>query len=170
MEERMTGGKTRQELGLEGQRHLEETIGAAFQILSSMNDELCNPSFWSPSSASSSAPVGGPDTSDHAPDSAPSSASGGGGGALDLARLRYKSAVSSLRAVLVAVPCNAKEMGSEVSAFEPKVDPTEIERLEERVSELRKELANKNKHLKLLIDQLRELIADISMWQSPCSA
>ena len=31
------------------------------------------------------------------------------------------------------------------------------------------ELASKNKYLKLLIDQLRDLIADIAMWQSPCS-
>jgi hypothetical protein len=31
------------------------------------------------------------------------------------------------------------------------------------------EIESKNKHIKLLMDQLRELVADISMWQSPCS-
>jgi hypothetical protein len=31
------------------------------------------------------------------------------------------------------------------------------------------EIAKKNVHVKELIDKLRELIADISTWQSPCS-
>jgi hypothetical protein len=31
------------------------------------------------------------------------------------------------------------------------------------------EIESKNKQVKLLIDQLRDLIADIAMWQSPCS-
>ncbi|KAK9278880.1 hypothetical protein L1049_028460 [Liquidambar formosana] len=39
--------KSTQDLAMEGQKHLEETIEAAFQILSSMNDELCNPALWS---------------------------------------------------------------------------------------------------------------------------
>ncbi|KAG0459700.1 hypothetical protein HPP92_022828 [Vanilla planifolia] len=38
-------GKSTQELGVEGQRHLEETINAAFQILSSMNEGSAIPSF-----------------------------------------------------------------------------------------------------------------------------
>ena len=105
-------GKSRQELGLEGQRHLEETIDAAFHILSSMNDELCNPALWSTASTSASAaPAAGAggeassDSSNHPSDASTSSpAGGGGGGALDDARLRYKSAVAALRAVLAAVP------------------------------------------------------------------
>ncbi|KAG2301036.1 hypothetical protein Bca52824_029687 [Brassica carinata] len=32
-----------------------------------------------------------------------------------------------------------------------------------------KEIANKNVHVKELIEKFRELIADISTWQSPCS-
>lgn len=31
------------------------------------------------------------------------------------------------------------------------------------------ELVVKNLHIKLLIDQLRDLVADVSTWQSPCS-
>ncbi|MCO5587888.1 hypothetical protein L7F22_041840 [Adiantum nelumboides] len=46
-------------------------------------------------------------------------------------------------------------------------DPAEVEKLEERVSILREEVKNKNKVVKLLIDHLRELVNDISMWQSP---
>nr|GEZ17116.1 mediator of RNA polymerase II transcription subunit 30 [Tanacetum cinerariifolium] len=46
-------------------------------------------------------------------------------------------------------------------------DDMDAEKLEERASALRKELEDKNKHLKLLIDQLRELITDVSTWQSP---
>ncbi|KAG0457962.1 hypothetical protein HPP92_023119 [Vanilla planifolia] len=144
-------GKSTQELGVEGQRHLEETINAAFQILSSMNEELCNPFLW----ATPSTPAGGApaypqlntpgdissEISIHQPDAGGSGGGGGaGGGALDEARLRYKSAVASLRAVLAAIPCSSQE------------------------------LAEKNKHVKLLIDQFRNLISDFSMWQSPsCS-
>ena len=43
----LTAPQTTQELAIEGQKHLEETIEAAFQIPSSMNDEHCNPSLWS---------------------------------------------------------------------------------------------------------------------------
>lgn len=43
----ITSPKTIQELAVEGQKHLEDTIEAAHQILSAMNDELCNPSLWS---------------------------------------------------------------------------------------------------------------------------
>ena len=34
---------------------------------------------------------------------------------------------------------------------------------------LLQEIESKNKHVKLLIDQLRDIISDISMWQSPYS-
>ncbi|XP_020112005.1 mediator of RNA polymerase II transcription subunit 30 [Ananas comosus] len=177
-------GRSRKEAAAEGQRHLEETIAAAFQILSSMNDELCNPALWSSSSSSSSAAAaaahppptgaggGGVDSSDsssHISDGAAATASaasgGGSGGALDDARHRYKSAVAALRASIAAISASTQE----VSTLEPKADQVEIERLEERASALRKEIEIKNRHLKLLIDQLRNLIADISMWQSPCS-
>ncbi|PKU82673.1 mediator of RNA polymerase II transcription subunit 30 [Dendrobium catenatum] len=176
-------GKSTLELGVEGQRHLEETINAAFQILSSMNDELCNPVLWATSSVSHGGsvnvtatqfPAGGGETSSemssHTPDAGGSGGGlggfgGAGGGALDEARLRYKTAVASLRAVLAAIPSSSQENG----ALEAKVDQVEIERLEERCAVLRKELADKNKHLKLLIDQFRNLVADVSMWNSPFS-
>lgn len=176
---------------MEGQKHLEDTIESAFHILSSMNDELCNPALWSssaPSSAAAAAPSAAPasngplllngdsssDSSHHLDFAGPGGGGGGGGGgALDEARLRYKSSVASLRAVLTAIPSSHKaksfDPGASISSSIPFVDQVEVERLEEQASNLKKELVEKNKHLKLLIDQLRELIADISTWQSPCS-
>ncbi|XP_042463721.1 mediator of RNA polymerase II transcription subunit 30-like [Zingiber officinale] len=165
----LMAAKSKQELGLEGQRHLEETINAAFQILSSMNDELCNPALWSANSnGHSTAALDGTgdasvDSSSHSSEGA---GGGSGGGALDEARLRYRSAVASLRACIAAIPSSTQE----ASVLDVKTDEDEIERLEEQASSLRKELESKNKHLKLLIDQLRYLITDIAMWQSPCSA
>ncbi|CAM0904898.1 unnamed protein product [Alopecurus aequalis] len=172
--------RRRQDLAAEGQRHLEETIAAAFQILSSMNDELCNPALWS-SSATAAAAAAATAVSQqphqhHAPllplHSADSDASdtvgggsGGSGGSLDEARHRYKIAVTALRASIAAVSPCTQEMGS----TESKADQAEIERLEEHASSLRKEIESKNKHVKLLIDQLRDIISDVSMWQSPCS-
>lgn len=164
-------GKSRQELGMEGQRYLEDTIKAAFQILSSMNDELCNPALWSTPHPSGDA------ASDHSPHvtteagAAAGGVGGGGGGALDEARLRYKSAVSSLRGVLAAIAASPKEPSSAVPSSDLMVDHDhpELNILEERASTLRKDLVIKNRHLKALIQQLRELITDISTWQSPCS-
>ncbi|XP_068667148.1 mediator of RNA polymerase II transcription subunit 30 [Aristolochia californica] len=157
MEEKGTAnGKTSQELAAEGQKHLEDTVEAAFQILSSMNDELCNPALWSASQSSNGEDA--PDSSHHMEM---------GGGALDEARLRYKSAVASLRAVLAAIPNSQK--GKPQDPMDSTAEQVGTERLEERIVELRKELANKNKHLKLLIDQLRNLVTDLSTWQSPCS-
>ncbi|KAM0870083.1 hypothetical protein ACQ4PT_023330 [Festuca glaucescens] len=169
--------RRRQELAAEGQRHLEETIAAAFQILSSMNDELCNPALWSSSATAAAATAisqqphqhHAPPPPLHSADSEASDAVGGGaggsGGSLDEARHRYKIAVAALRASIAAVsPCT-----QEMTSTESKGDQAEIERLEEHASSLRKEIESKNKHVKLLMDQLRDLISDISMWQSPCS-
>ncbi|RLN42887.1 uncharacterized protein C2845_PM01G47440 [Panicum miliaceum] len=171
--------RRRQKLAAEGQRHLEETIAAAFQILVSMNDELCNAGLWSSSSVSAAAAAAatataGPQHQHSAtpppPHSADSDAADAGGapdpgGSLDEARHRYKSAVAALRASIAAVSSCAQDIGS----TESEADNAEIERLEVRASALRKEIESKNKHVKLLMDQLWELIADISMWQSPCS-
>ncbi|CAN6234800.1 unnamed protein product [Urochloa humidicola] len=170
--------RRRQELAAEGQRHLEETIAAAFQILVSMNDELCNAGLWSSSSVSAAAAAAAaagpqhqhsatPPPPPHSADSDAADAGGapGPGGSLDEARHRYKSAVAALRASIAAVSSCAQDIGS----TESEADHAEIERLEERASALRKEIESKNKQVKLLMDQLRELITDISMWQSPCS-
>ncbi|KAL5216068.1 hypothetical protein ABZP36_007469 [Zizania latifolia] len=175
--------RRRQEMAADGQRHLEETIAAAFQILSSMNDELCNPALWSSSSPAAGGGGGGGQHHNHhhagpplpllhSADSDASDAAGGGvgigpgsGGSLDEARHRYKVAVAALRASIAAVSSCAQEMGS----TEHKAEQAEVERLEEHASALRKEIESKNKHVKLLIDQLRDLISDISMWQSPCA-
>ncbi|KAL6973022.1 hypothetical protein U1Q18_027195 [Sarracenia purpurea var. burkii] len=183
MEEKgaIPSAKSTQELAMEGQKHLESTIEAAFQILSSMDDELCNPALWSttPPSTNTSAM-----TSGHHPSRASNGVNGDasadsahhfemGGGALDEARLRYKSSVAALRSVLAAIPnshmAKAYDGSSTTSSTISPADQDEIEKLEERASFLKQELANKNKHVKLLIDQLRDLITDISTWQSPCS-
>ncbi|XP_059642799.1 mediator of RNA polymerase II transcription subunit 30 [Cornus florida] len=165
--------KTTQELAVEGQRHLEDTIEAAFQILSSMNDELCDPALWSTTTSTvnnghhGSTAVNGDVSSDSTHHFEI------GGGALDEARLRYKSSVASLRSVLTAIPnshkAKAYDMGSTTSSSGSPADQAEIKMMEERASALRKELSHKNEYLKLLIDQLRDLITDISTWQSPCS-
>uniref|UniRef100_A0A6M2E909 Mediator of RNA polymerase II transcription subunit 30 n=1 Tax=Populus davidiana TaxID=266767 RepID=A0A6M2E909_9ROSI len=176
--------KTTQELAIEGQKHLEETIQAGYQILSSMNDELCNPALWSTTSTATTA-VTSPITSNNAQNGAvvitvngdanaavPDSThelSGGGGvgnGALDEARFRYKNSVAALRDVLAAIPNSHKAKPFETSS---PADEAEIKKLEERASSLSKELAKKNTDVKLLIDQLREIITDISTWQTPCS-
>ncbi|XP_062115930.1 mediator of RNA polymerase II transcription subunit 30 [Humulus lupulus] len=189
--------KTTQELAVEGQKHLEDTIEAAFQILSSMNDELCNPALWSTTSSASSPPApvnatsslsngvvanGDASASDgtgahhhHGELGGGGAAAGAGaaGGALGEAQFRYKNAVSSLRAILTSIPTSqrgrAYESGSTATGSLSQAEQLEIEKLEERSSNLKKELANKNSYLKNLIDQLRDLIADISTWQSPCS-
>ncbi|XP_042505767.1 mediator of RNA polymerase II transcription subunit 30-like isoform X2 [Macadamia integrifolia] len=167
MEEKpvMSNTKNTQELAAEGLKYLEDTTESAFQILSSINDELCNPALWSTTAAAHSSSGINSDVSDSTHYGETES------GTLEEARLRYKSSVASLRAVLLAIPNSLKacETGTTIGSSESQVDQAEIEKLEEQVTNLRKELTEKNKHLKLLIDQLRDLITDISMWQSPCS-
>jgi hypothetical protein len=122
----ITSPKTTQVLAMEGQKLLEETIESAFQILSSMNDELCNPALWSTTSSSSSSATtttsiaNGPSHSSNgvfngeaASSDAHHAESGGGGGAgsggaLEEARFRYKNSVNSLRAVLAAIPSSQR--------------------------------------------------------------
>lgn len=173
---------------MEGEKHLEETIEAAFQIISAMNDELCNPSLWSTPSATASSTTGSNNGSalvsadaagiDGAANHSESGGGGGGGGggsgnsALDEASLRYKNSVTSLRAVLTAILNSHKAKVSETEnglETPEEEDEDEIEKLEEQALSLRKEIAEKNVHVKELIDKFRQLIADISTWQSPCS-
>ncbi|XP_027338907.1 mediator of RNA polymerase II transcription subunit 30 [Abrus precatorius] len=176
---RSSSPKTTQELAMEGQKYLEETIEYAFQILSSMNDELCNPVLWStspsatspsPNAPSSNGVVNGDATSDTSNHHAESgAASGGAGGALEDARFRYKNAVAALRTILTAIPNSPKAKAFDTGSAASPADEAEIEKLEEQASSLRRELAGKNLHLKILINQLRDLITDISTWQSPLS-
>lgn len=187
----MTNPKTIQELAVEGQKHLEDTIEAAHQILSAMNDELCNPSLWSTPNTATSAAAGvgasavlsngqqhhsngdiSSDTSSSSSASAQHQHLDIGGGALDESRLRYKSSVASLRSVLTAISNSQKAKALEAASASGSLsaaDQAEVEQLEERASTLKKELVDKNKHLKLLIDQVRDLLSDLSTWQSPCS-
>eukprot|EP00257_Ricinus_communis_P021480 XP_015580983.1 mediator of RNA polymerase II transcription subunit 30 isoform X2 [Ricinus communis] len=156
----ITQSKTTQELAMEGQKHLEETIQAAYQILSSMNDELCNPTLWSTTSSSNnttspiSAPansnslsqngvVNGDSVSDavvaHHFDGTGTGVVGGGtgNGALDEARFRYKNSVAALREVLAAIPNSHKAISFETSSSSP-ADEADVEKLEEQASNLRK--------------------------------
>lgn len=191
----ITNPKTIQELAVEGQKHLEDTIEAAHQILSAMNDELCNPSLWSTPNTTATSPAmsvtasgGGSavfsngqqqhhSNGDVLSDTSSSSSASAqhldiGGGALDESRLRYKSSVASLRSVLTAISNSQKAKALEAASASGSLsaaDQAEIEQLEDRASTLRKELVDKNKHVKLLIDQLRDLLSDLSTWQSPCS-
>ncbi|KAJ8772438.1 hypothetical protein K2173_027615 [Erythroxylum novogranatense] len=166
--------RTTQELAMEGQKHLEETIQAAFQILSSMNDELCNPSLWSTTTTTSSSSNADAvlDSAHHLDGGATAGVGGGtGNGALDEARFRYKNSVAALREVLSAIPNSQKAKEFEIGS---PADQAEVEKLEESCQSKKGilqglELAKKNTYLKLLIDQLRDLITDISTWQSPCS-
>ncbi|KAF6149422.1 hypothetical protein GIB67_016960 [Kingdonia uniflora] len=187
----MLAEKSSSDLAVEGLKCLEDTIGAAFKILSSMNDELCNPNLWSSTTTTTTSTSNGINGSDDHHSE--------GGGAIEVARLRYKSTVASLRSVLVAIVDSQKVMitpgkhsaldgnsgtgqhfrlrakaydageGSAVG-MECETNQSEMEQLEERANNLRKEIADKNMYVKVLIDQLRELICDISTWQSPCSA
>lgn len=110
---------------MEGQKYLEETIEAAFQILSSMNDELCNPALWTttassnatgpnvamtngPPLVSSNGDISSSDGASHHLDMGGGGGGGSGNSALDEARLRYKNSVASLRAVLAAIPNSQK--------------------------------------------------------------
>ncbi|CAN6471814.1 unnamed protein product [Victoria cruziana] len=126
------GGKSTKELAMEGQKLLEETIHAAHQILTAMNEELCNPALWATASPAQS----GAEQHDgpHQPEP--------GGGALEEARFRYKSTVIALRAVIGVVAnsqaAEQSEVESIVGASEAKSDPIEINKLEERVAELKK--------------------------------
>ncbi|KAK9155733.1 hypothetical protein Sjap_003213 [Stephania japonica] len=173
----MSSEKSVKEMAVEGMKHLEDTIEAAYQILSSMNDELCNPALWSTLSTSHHSSSNGVNASATAtPTDAFSHSSSDhiGGGALDVARLRYKSAVLALRSVLTAISASQKteslEAGSNIGGSDGEANQAEIESLEEQAAILRKELAHKNQCMKLLIDQLRDFISDVSTWQSPCSA
>lgn len=106
MEDDRSSAKSTQELAIEGQKHLEDTIESAFQILSSMNDELCNPNLWSNNNSSPSVNVGSSNGDASSSDATHQFESGGG--ALDEARLRYKSSVAALRSVLIAIPNSTK--------------------------------------------------------------
>ncbi|CAN8264518.1 unnamed protein product [Cochlearia groenlandica] len=162
---------TTRELAMEGEKHLEETIGAAFQIISSMNDELCNPSLWSTSAtATTNGDASAIDGSIHQSESDGVGGGGSGNSALDEASLRYKNSVTSLRAVLSAIPNSKKAKTCEtVNGLETHESEEEVKKLEEQALSLRKEIGEKNVHVKELIDEFRQLIADISTWQSPCS-
>ncbi|XWS51429.1 hypothetical protein CRYUN_Cryun12cG0175500 [Craigia yunnanensis] len=157
-----SSNKTTQKLAAEGLKHLEETIKEAFQILSSMNDELCNPALWSTSPSTNPTTASSSTTTNNAAPNGPSfsistvlgngdsvsdgghhlemgGVGGSGNGALDEARLRYKNSVASLRTVLAAIPNSQKAKAFEtgLTASSP-ADEAAIEKLEDKASNLRK--------------------------------
>ncbi|KAM7272575.1 hypothetical protein ACFE04_027238 [Oxalis oulophora] len=170
------------ELAIEGQSHLESTIQAAFQILSSMNNELCNPTLWATTTNANTNTIIAPPPSSNAVVLNGDSNSDGShhhhhhhtnNTALDEARLRYKNSVASLRAVLAAISDSQKGKGGDEltpgssGSGSPPEEETDMYKL--KAADLNKELADRNTYLKVLMDQIRDLITDISTWQSPCA-
>lgn len=150
-----------QELAMEGQAVLESTIEAAHETLRSMNEVLCNPALWitAPQLADAAKVVEGLAAQPEA-----------GSAALDEARVRLRSSTTALKSVITSIfnsPQMKEQEADPPNGVAEKCDPAAVEKLEQRVSDLREEVHNKNRVLKVLIDQLRELISDISMWQSP---
>ncbi|KAK1359594.1 Mediator of RNA polymerase II transcription subunit 30 [Heracleum sosnowskyi] len=165
-EETQQQKRSRQEIGMEGEKQLEQTIKSAIHMLSTLTNEFSNPTLWptQPMKIKSS------NTCDSTTDN-------GGNEYSYLFEMsgaaHYKSCFTSLLSLLASLPPAPKAKPHETSSTtNSSVSPMEeddVEKLEERASTLRKELANKNKYLKVLMDQLRELTNDVSTWKSPCS-
>ena len=113
----MVSTKNLQELAIDGQKQLETVVEVAHQILLTLNQVLCSPSFWvAPSSqpaAASAVTAAGESTG---VGSALTVAGDGGPAgrdrgveveaelaALDATRLRYKVATAALRATVAAI-------------------------------------------------------------------
>ncbi|KAL2636176.1 hypothetical protein R1flu_007655 [Riccia fluitans] len=146
-------GESLQDDALEGQRHLEGTVQAAHEILASLNEVLCNPLLWTQ-------PV--PDASNGSKPGGTSPQQEQGWLALETGRLRYKATTAALRASINNIFNNPQEGDSD----EDKASGADLEQLETQVAQLREEAARKNQLLKLLIDQSRDLVSDLSMWQT----
>mmetsp|Transcript_21220 Transcript_21220/g.40394 ORF Transcript_21220/g.40394 Transcript_21220/m.40394 type:complete len:159 (-) Transcript_21220:172-648(-) len=84
-------------------------------------------------------------------------------------QLRYAQSRAALRRILVQ--CAKLNDNGETGKSMKKDgdaeadDAVERARLQARLAELREEAARKNKILKGLIDQMRELLSDLSMWK-----
>ncbi|KAF2302663.1 hypothetical protein GH714_000649 [Hevea brasiliensis] len=131
-----------------------------------MNDNLCNPALWSSSSSITTSTT----------TASPITAVMGiwmrlcfGITIPELLYVGFRILKRIINGFFVLKQAKAFETGSTANSSSAPADQAEVEKLEKQASNLRKELVNKNAHLKLLIDQLRDLITDISTWQSPCS-
>ncbi|KAL1812374.1 hypothetical protein ACET3Z_022439 [Daucus carota] len=144
---------SRQQVGMEAEKQLQNTIKAAIQVLSTLTREFSNPTSWPTQPMKT--------ISDHAGDYAHLFEMCGGA--------HYKSSFASLLSLVAALKAKSYEMSSPTHSSISPMDEDDVEKLEERASTLRKELANKNEYLKVLMDQLRELMNDVSSWQSQCS-
>ncbi|CAM6009548.1 unnamed protein product [Sphagnum balticum] len=167
--------KTLQELAADGKKQLETVVEIAHQILLSLNEALCSPSFWvAPSSShlalESSSVSSNSLTAVSDPAAGAGRDSGGEGeaglAALDATSLRYKVATAALRATVASILNTPQQEDEGTGGVPAEMETGELDDLEQRVTDLRKEVMKKNQFLKLQIDQLRNLIADISMWQS----
>ncbi|CAM6036933.1 unnamed protein product [Sphagnum compactum] len=166
--------KTLQELAADGKKQLETVVEIAHQILLSLNEALCSPSFWVAPSSSHLA-LESSSVSSNSLTAVPDPAVGAGrdsGGegeaglaALEATSLRYKVATAALRATVASI-LNTPQQEEGTGGVPVEMETGELDDLEQRVTDLRKEVMKKNQFLKLQIDQLRNLIADISMWQS----
>jgi hypothetical protein len=104
--------KTLQELAADGKKQLETVVEIAHQILLSLNEALCSPSFWvAPSSShlalESSSVSSNSLTAVSDPAAGAGRDSGGEGeaglAALDATSLRYKVATAALRATVASI-------------------------------------------------------------------
>ncbi|KAG0584930.1 hypothetical protein KC19_3G244500 [Ceratodon purpureus] len=173
-----TTPKTLVELAEEGQKHLDTVVEAAHDILLSLNRALCSPSFWvAPSLQNQNHAAGGPDPPPDAAAGATAGAeresgsdkgsdSGEGLAALDATRVRYKAATGALRATVAAIVKQTAVKAENDGTAAENVDTMEADYLERRAADLREEVERKNQIVKLHVDQLRTLIADIFMWQT----
>ncbi|KAL3684224.1 hypothetical protein R1sor_002246 [Riccia sorocarpa] len=154
--ERERGDSLRDD-ALDGQRHLEGTVQAAHEILASLNEVLCNPVLWTqpaPDTSNGSKPGGTPPQQEQ------------GWLALETGRLRYKATTAALRASVNNIFSKLQIRAQEGNSGEEKASAGDLEQLETQAAQLREEAARKNQLLKLLIDQSRDLVSDLSMWQS----
>ncbi|CAM6081671.1 unnamed protein product [Calypogeia fissa] len=154
-------GLSLQDEAAEGQRYLEGTVEAAHEILASLDEVLGNPLLWTQPAPSSAFDASGKP---------------GGGGlvpqqeqgwvALETGRLRYKSTSAALRAAITSIFNHPGMRLQDVDSAKEKGPAIDLHQLELRAAQLREEAAKKNQMLKLVIDQSRELVSDISMWQN----
>jgi len=86
--------------------------------------------------------------------------------ALDATRVRYKAATGALRATVAAIQKQTQAVRAEGDGAAAENVDTETDYLERRAADLREEVERKNMIVKLHMDQLRTLLADIFMWQT----
>lgn len=151
---------TVEELSIEGQRLVEATVNDAHEVLATLEEVLTRAGGWAGSGppAPSSTSALGSDSSGHGLE--PLS------GSVDAVRSRYMASSAALRAVITAITNSPQLRQGERDNGGEKADDGDLDQLEHRAHKLREEVLRKNRALKLLIDKTRELVSDLSLWQT----